>query len=126
MEYNAPGAGQKKDSGKLQWHLLPMQFLRGVVRVLMFGAKKYSAHNWRGGMPWTQTHNATLRHLDAWMSGEDLDPETGESHIDHALCELVFLRAHIIEHPELDDRYKPQSAFAQAVRSTLPQHGVQQ
>lgn len=105
-EYNAEGRGVKHDVGKLQWHLLPLRFLRGAVRVLMFGAKKYSAHNWRGGMPHTQTYNATLRHLDAWMNGEDLDPETGESHIDHAICELVFLRAHIEEHPELDDRYR--------------------
>lgn len=104
--YNAHGQGVKYDTGKLQWSLLPLAYLRGVVRVLMFGAAKYSPHNWRQGMPHTQTYNATMRHLDAWMAGEDLDPETGLHHVDHALCELVFLRGHITDHTHLDDRYR--------------------
>jgi hypothetical protein len=104
--YNKDGFGVKADQGKLQWCLLPLKYLRGVVRVLMKGAAKYSPHNWRAGMPWSQTYNAALRHLDAFWSGEDVDPETGESHLDHALCCLLFLRAHNIDYPELDDRYK--------------------
>lgn len=105
-EYNAPGAGIKHDVGKLQWNLLPMRYLRGMVRVLMRGARKYSAHNWRAGMPWSQPYNAVQRHLDAWMDGENLDPETGENHLDHALCELVFLRAFVEDYPDKDDRYQ--------------------
>jgi hypothetical protein len=104
--YNAPGAGIKHDTGKLQWNLLPLKYLRGTVRVLMFGAKKYAPWNWRKGMPWTQPYNALQRHLDAWIEGEDIDPETGENHLDHAMCELVFLRCFVEEHPDKDDRFK--------------------
>mgnify|MGYP007111985039 FL=1 len=33
-------------------------------------------------------------HFTAWQSGELVDPETGESHLDHAICCLLFLRWH--------------------------------
>lgn len=105
-DFNKPGAAVKADSGKLMWALLPFKYLHGMVRVLMFGARKYDPHNWRKGMPWTQPYNAAIRHLDAWMSGEDIDPESGESHIDHAQCCLLFLRAYIDEHKGMDDRFK--------------------
>lgn len=105
--YNKPGAGVKFDQGKLQWNLLPMKSLRGAVRVMMKGAVKYAPWNWRKGMPWSQPYNALQRHLDAWMEGEDLDPDSGENHLDHAICELLFLRMFVIERPGNDDRYKP-------------------
>ncbi len=98
--------GTKHDTGKLRWSLLPFQALHGVIKVLMHGEKKYGSHQWRGGMPWTRPYDALQRHLDAFMGGEDLDPESGESHLDHALCELIFMKMFTIDFPELDDRYK--------------------
>ena len=113
--YNASGQGIKHDTGKLQWNLLPLHLMAGVVRVLEFGAKKYAAWNWRKGMPHSQTYNACLRHLSAWAEGEDLDPESGLPHLDHAHCCLLFLRTHTVEHPEFDDRYRaPISAAVKA------------
>lgn len=106
-EYNSEGMGIKHDQGKLQWHLLPLKYLEGTIRVLMFGAKKYTPWNWRKGMPWSQPYNALQRHLQAYIEGEAIDPESGEHHLDHALCCLIFLRFNTIEKPELDDRYKP-------------------
>lgn len=106
-EYNADGQGIKHDQGKLQWNLLPLHLMSGMVRVLMFGAKKYAPWNWRKGMPWSQPYNALQRHLTAFMAGDDTDPETGESHLDHAMCCLLFLRSYVQERPEMDDRYKP-------------------
>lgn len=105
-QYNAEGQGIKHDTGKLQWHLLPLSCFRGVVRVLEFGAKKYAIWNWTKGMPYSQTYNATLRHLDAFMSGEDLDPETQCSHLDHAMCCLMFLKYNSEHQPQHDDRFK--------------------
>lgn len=111
-DYNLEGRGVKADQGKLQWSLLPMQFLRGVVRVLMKGSVKYSTHNWRRGMPFSQPYNALMRHMDAYWAGEDVDPETGECHLDHAMCCLMFLRAYHEEYPELDDRYGKEATNA--------------
>ena len=98
--------GLKYDAGKDPMELLDFGALRGVSRVLGFGARKYAAHNWRGGLQYSRLLGATLRHLAAYSQGEDLDPETGLPHIDHALCELMFLSAFIHEgRTELDDRY---------------------
>ena len=99
----------RHDSDKLQWHLVPMQFLEGMVRVLMFGAHKYSPHNWRKGFPTSRITNSMQRHLNAYMAGEDIDPESGLSHLDHILCNALFLKGNSVEHPDMDDRYKKEN-----------------
>ena len=83
----------KADVGKLRWDLLPLPALRGVVKVLMHGAKKYDDHNWQRGTSWETYWNAAMRHMDAfWWDDEDNDPDSGMSHLDHAMCCLLFLR----------------------------------
>jgi hypothetical protein len=99
----------KHDEGKLDWSLVPFEALEGMVEVLQFGANKYSANNWRsnGGFSWLRIFNSTMRHLLAWARGQDLDPESGMSHISHAQCNLLFL-AYFISNKEKfnkDDRY---------------------
>jgi hypothetical protein len=83
----------KRDDGKTEWHLLPMDVLEDVVRVLMFGARKYpSADNWkRVPNARIRYYDAALRHLTAWQRGEANDPETGLPHLAHAQCCLTFL-----------------------------------
>lgn len=87
----------KADTGKLDWSLVPFEALEGMVEVLEFGAKKYSAWNWTtgGGFMWTRIIASTLRHLFAFARGEDVDPESGLSHISHAQCNLLFLAYYI-------------------------------
>lgn len=62
-----------------------------VAKVMTFGAKKYNAHNWRGGFKYSRLIAAILRHVFAYNSGEKLDPETGLSHLAHAACGIMFL-----------------------------------
>jgi len=97
----------KFDQEKPRMELLPTKPLLGVSRVLTFGAKKYAAHNWRGGFEYSRLIGAALRHITAFNDGEDLDPESGESHIDHALCTLMFLSEQVHAKTGTDDRYKP-------------------
>jgi hypothetical protein len=87
----------KHDSGKADWSLVPFEALEDMVKVLEFGANKYSRNNWRenGGFKWLRICNSTLRHLFAFMRGETLDPESGISHIAHAQCNLLFLAYYI-------------------------------
>lgn len=86
-------AAVKKDDGKPDWSLVPFEGLEGMVRVLEFGAKKYSRNNWMtaGGFSYRRVITACLRHLFAYMRGEDNDPESGLSHISHAQCNLLFI-----------------------------------
>ncbi len=83
----------KADEGKPDWSLVPFEALEGMVRVLEFGAKKYARNNWQtnGGFSYRRVLTACVRHLFAYMRGEDNDPESGLSHISHAQCNLLFL-----------------------------------
>lgn len=98
--------GVKYDQDKLQWDLMPFDLLEEELKVWMFGAKKYSAHNWRKGMPTTRGFNALMRHLTAYMNGEDNDPESGISHLAHAACCLKMMQHTAKYHPSLNDRRK--------------------
>lgn len=98
--------GIKHDLGKAQMELLSSQWIYGVANVLTFGAKKYAAHNWRKGLAQSRLLGAALRHIFSYLGGEDLDPETGLSHLHHASCCLMFASELKVTHPKLDDRYK--------------------
>ena len=84
--------GQKHDQDKPLWNLLPWDSVKEVVDVLTFGAKKYEPENWKK-VPDARNRYfaAAMRHLTAWWEGEKLDPETGLSHLAHAVCCLLFL-----------------------------------
>jgi len=83
----------KFDSGKPDWTLVPFEALEEMVAVLEFGAKKYARWNWAldGGFKWSRVLASCLRHVFAFMRGEDKDPESGLSHIAHAQCNLLFM-----------------------------------
>lgn len=60
--------------------------------VLRLGADKYGAWNWRHSKIAGSTYvGAIKRHLDAWWSGENLDPESGRSHIAHVMASAMIL-----------------------------------
>jgi hypothetical protein len=108
-------AGLKYDGGKLPWELLPEDALEQVVRVLQFGAQKYAPRNWEKGIAYTRVYGAIRRHLVAWLKGEELDPETGISHLAHAACEILFaLTFETRGMKECDDRPVTVNAAARA------------
>lgn len=96
----------KKDDGKNRLELLDPAWLEEVGKVLTFGAKKYEDHNWRKGFAWSRLFGAALRHIFAFVRGEDKDPETGLSHLAHASCCLMFLTNHYLTGIGTDDRWK--------------------
>ncbi len=103
---NIPLVAIKYDGEKPRLELLSPIALLQISKVLTAGAKKYADHNWRKGFKWSRLLGAALRHILAFMGGEDKDPETGLSHLAHAGCCIIFLLEHEATHKELDDRYK--------------------
>ena len=97
--------GIKHDAEKVRMELLDPYAMEQLAAVLTFGAKKYAAHNWRLGIRKGRLIAALLRHTFQYLKGEDKDPETGLSHIAHAMCCCMFILG--LEHRiDLDDRYK--------------------
>ena len=65
--------------------------LAEVARVLEYGAAKYDRKNWAKCDNPERYEAAALRHLTAHHDGETIDPESGRSHLAHAVCSLLFL-----------------------------------
>jgi hypothetical protein len=99
------GSGARANSGKVALSLIPFHLLGGVARVLMGGRLKYAEWNWSKGQSWSTAMDCTLRHLSKWFwLGEDTDADSGEHHLDHAICNLLFLRHYITIYKDGDDR----------------------
>jgi hypothetical protein len=102
--------GTKHDNGKSRLDLLSSVWIFGVGEVLRYGAAKYAEQNWRKGIAYSRLAGAALRHVFAWLGGENDDPETGLSHLLHASCSLMFLYETSQTRPDLDDRWKNEPA----------------
>lgn len=96
--------GQRFNSGKPKWSLVPQSALLPMVSVLEFGAQKYAAHNWMKGLFVTEICESMKRHLDAFMEGENDDPESKLSHIGHIQCNALFLAWTMENRSDMDDR----------------------
>lgn len=96
--------GVKYDMGKFRWSLMPWDALTGLLTVIEYGAGKYPARNWEKGMDWSRPFDALQRHLLAWWGGENTDPDTGYSHLWHAMWNITVLVAYEIRGIGADDR----------------------
>ena len=84
--------GIKQNIGKLRWSLVDFKSLEPMVRVLTFGAiEKYAPNNWKDVPNKAPYLDACERHLLAYLSGEEKDNETGESHLASLMCNALFL-----------------------------------
>jgi len=98
--------GDRSNEGKLKWSLVSWKALAPMVKVLMFGATKYSAWNWTKGLKYTEICESLLRHTHAFLEGEDDDPESKLEHVGHILCNAMFLSYMFLFKKDMDDREK--------------------
>ena len=122
------GQARRYNAGKQKWSYLHYKSLDPMLRVLDYGATKYSlyenrngrkinglefkalseveqqeytllesgAHNWkRPGLKPKEILESMQRHLAALMDGEDNDPESGQNHIGHIMCNAMFYEYHL-------------------------------
>ena len=101
---DAKGSGARYNGGKPDLSLIPLVTLEDEARVWEYGKKKYAAWNWAKGMPWSVPYACAMRHLSAWQKGEDIDPESGQPHLAHVMCNLRMLTLYSKTYPEGDDR----------------------
>lgn len=83
--------GVKFDNDKIRYDLIPPEAMTAMATILQAGAAKYAERNWESGMAWSRLFRGALGHLWDWWSLKGNDPETGRSHLWHALCCVAFL-----------------------------------
>lgn len=105
--------GSRFNTGKLRMDLIDPQAMAGLAAVLTKGAAKYTANNWRDGLPFTETVASLLRHTFAFLGGEDIDSETGLPHVDHMQCNTMFLSWMTKNRKDMDDRWHPPLAITE-------------
>lgn len=86
-------AAIKADQGKTDWCILPIKPSEEIIKVFSFGEQKYARGNYQegGGLKYSRVINSLLRHIHAFMQGEDKDPESGLHHLAHAGCNIYML-----------------------------------
>lgn len=97
--------GVKNDAHKPYVDLIDSYALTELAKVLTFGAKKYSAHNWRGGIQYSCIIASCFRHLMSINSGENVDAESGLPHAAHLMCNAMFLTWMMRYRDDMDNRF---------------------
>lgn len=84
----------KADEGKLQLTLVPLQIIRDIAEVRMYGNRKYGdPQNWKQVEP-QRYRDAAFRHFLAYLEDpHGTDPESGLKHLSHLACNIAFLCA---------------------------------
>lgn len=92
---------------------LPMPPLFEAAAALTEGSLKYGRHNYRDvGVRASVYFDAAFRHLGAWWEGEDVDPDSGISHVTKAIAGLLVLRDSMLTDNWTDDRPpRPEQGF---------------
>jgi len=84
--------GIKFDGDKPRYDLEQVLATEEIMKVLTYGANKYSADNWRLVPDFERRYySAARRHIAAYMRGELIDPESGLSHLAHAITCLNYI-----------------------------------
>lgn len=89
---------------KVPISVLPTEVLAETGLALLEGAVKYGRHNYRvAGVRHSVYYDAVFRHLGAWWEGEDIDQDSGLSHVTKAIAGLMVLRDSMIMGNDVDD-----------------------
>ena len=90
---------------KVPLSVVPSNVLMEIGVALLEGGAKYGKHNYRvAGIRYSVYYDALMRHIMAWWEGEDLDPDSGLSHVTKAISTLVVLRDAMLNEMFTDDR----------------------
>jgi hypothetical protein len=100
------GSAARYNGGKPDYSLIPMWTLADEARAWAYGETKYNAWNWTKGMLWSIPFACAHRHLAAWQAGEDIDKDSGQTHLALAMCNLRMLTFYATQYPQGDNRLK--------------------
>lgn len=85
--------------------VVPAGVLMETALGLLEGAAKYGRHNYRAmGVQASVYYDAAVGHMMDWWEGEDIDPDSGLSHVTKAICSLIVLRDAMLQGRFTDNR----------------------
>jgi len=103
---SSPTPVAKRDNkDKPRYSLVSQDALDGLIRVLEFGATKYDRDNWKKGLPYQSVVDSMMRHINAILRGELFDEESKEMHIDHVMCNAMFLSHFMKNSPRYNNQF---------------------
>lgn len=82
------------NANKLRWSLVDFESIEEMVKVLEFGATKYTPGNWKKGLNREEVLESLQRHLIQLFSGQEVDEESQSHHMGHILCNAMFYLYH--------------------------------
>ena len=86
-------------------HTLPWQVVLEMALGMMEGGRKYGRHNYRAiGVRASVYYDATMRHLTDYLAGNNIDQESGLSHLSKALSSSQVLMDSMVMGNWEDDR----------------------
>lgn len=90
---------------KVPLHVVSSPVLMEIGLAMLEGDRKYGGHNYRvAGVRASVYYDALMRHAMSWWEGEDIDRDSGLSHITKALSTLTVLRDAMLNDMWTDDR----------------------
>ena len=98
--------GGMKGSKPLQVSSIDPLSRAELGKAASFGEAKYDRGNYLKGYDWSLSMDAMHRHILAFESGEDNDPESGLLHMAHAAWHCLALCSFQIREIGNDDRFK--------------------
>ena len=122
MEVDNTGA--KYDHGKLRYDLIPPEAMEALAYIYTIGADKYGDRNWERGISWGRIIGALLRHLYSWIRGDEIDEESGKSHLWHVLWNVAALVTYEKRNIGIDDRGIKQLHTPPSFRVTHTEFGA--
>jgi len=91
---------------------VPANVMAELGVAMLEGAAKYGRHNYRtAGVRASVYYDGVMRHLMAWWEGEDIDPDSGISHVTKAIASLTVLRDAMMQQMWDDDRAPSSAPF---------------
>lgn len=101
-----------------QYCTVPATIIWELGVAMLEGARKYGRHNYRVvGVRSSIYIDAAKGHMDCWWEGEDIDPDSGLSHLTKAMASLAVLRDAMIQGKLVDDR--PPKTDIDTIRNAL-------
>ncbi len=107
-ELHLSSTGSKRlNGGKPEVSQLDPRFIMDLADLITKSAQKYGKYNYALGQEYHTPYDSCMRHLMKFMAGEDIDSESGLSHLLHAAANIMILYTSVLKNnKDLDTRNK--------------------